>query len=369
MKKLFAFILLAFALSNTEAHADYMSGGTAAAQPLSSVLATGNTSGPHDLGLAGGQKLILDSATDSLYLWRNPSFPNAITYTGQLNTVQNSTIPGLYIDEYGTGQGAYIKTRQGSTSLYAYTTGGNDPAAVVYGSGKGLQVIADASSGTNPTAEIIGAAPAGTVLLGRGYSNASTTLLYDFQSNYPANHYHNISTLRSDGHMSLGNDAAVSDTVQLYMLDTATSGIYQQFENDGAGGVVWAGYADSSSPATSDVLLDIQAKGNAALATGSLAGRITFSWDDVGTNEDARMALYVADDGPVNTAALEVFGGATDTIRFDYIPQWADPGSKPTCDASTRGATFYDAGAPGAADTFEACLKDASNNYAWTTLK
>lgn len=41
--------------------------------------------------------------------------------------------------------------------------------------------------------------------------------------------------------------------------------------------------------------------------------------------------------------------------------------SQPTCAAGVRGAIFNIEGASGAADVFQVCLKDASNNYSWAT--
>lgn len=45
-----------------------------------------------------------------------------------------------------------------------------------------------------------------------------------------------------------------------------------------------------------------------------------------------------------------------------------DAGTKPTCDATTRGAIWYDAGGAGVLDTLEVCRKDAGDAYAWVSL-
>ena len=42
---------------------------------------------------------------------------------------------------------------------------------------------------------------------------------------------------------------------------------------------------------------------------------------------------------------------------------------RPRCDANTRGTTWYVAGASGVADTYQVCLKDASDAYAWVNLR
>jgi len=43
-------------------------------------------------------------------------------------------------------------------------------------------------------------------------------------------------------------------------------------------------------------------------------------------------------------------------------------GTKPTCEAATRGTLYYVAGGAGVADTYEACRKDAGDSYAWVAI-
>jgi hypothetical protein len=56
--------------------------------------------------------------------------------------------------------------------------------------------------------------------------------------------------------------------------------------------------------------------------------------------------------------ALEVNGG----IRLNTVT------AKPTCDATTRGTTWFTQGAAGVKDDFEVCAKDAGDAYAWRTI-
>jgi hypothetical protein len=42
--------------------------------------------------------------------------------------------------------------------------------------------------------------------------------------------------------------------------------------------------------------------------------------------------------------------------------------AKPACAAGTRGLLWYIEGGAGVADTYEACVKDAADNYAWTSV-
>lgn len=43
-------------------------------------------------------------------------------------------------------------------------------------------------------------------------------------------------------------------------------------------------------------------------------------------------------------------------------------GTKPACNSSTRGTLYYVAGGAGVADTYEVCVKDAADAYAWATI-
>ncbi len=63
------------------------------------------------------------------------------------------------------------------------------------------------------------------------------------------------------------------------------------------------------------------------------------------------------------TAMLDVKGSA----KVENL-QWETTASRPTCNLSNRGKTWFVAGASGVADTFEVCRKDSSNTYGWVTL-
>lgn len=47
--------------------------------------------------------------------------------------------------------------------------------------------------------------------------------------------------------------------------------------------------------------------------------------------------------------------------------QYAD-GSRPSCDATHRGTTWYVAGGAGVKDTFALCGKDGGDTYAWQAI-
>ena len=73
--------------------------------------------------------------------------------------------------------------------------------------------------------------------------------------------------------------------------------------------------------------------------------------------KDTTLNLVVGGGSDSGAAKLQVTGGI----------QYAD-GSRPTCDATHRGSTWYVAGGAGAKDTFALCGKDASDAYAWQAI-
>ena len=73
--------------------------------------------------------------------------------------------------------------------------------------------------------------------------------------------------------------------------------------------------------------------------------------------KDTTLNLVVGGGADSGAAKLQVTGGI----------QYAD-GSRPTCDATHRGSTWYVAGGTGAKDTFALCGKNASDAYAWQAI-
>lgn len=67
-------------------------------------------------------------------------------------------------------------------------------------------------------------------------------------------------------------------------------------------------------------------------------------------------------------AVVDVWAGSAAQARLVGTGVRLVTGTRPTCDATTRGLLFYVAGGAGVADTCEVCRKDAANNYAWVSL-
>jgi len=83
-------------------------------------------------------------------------------------------------------------------------------------------------------------------------------------------------------------------------------------------------------------------------------------------------ALGTKDTGISRDAAgvISINDGITGTAYRDVKlrGQQYTTGTRPTCDSTNRGYTWYVAGGAGVADTFEVCRKDAGDAYAWVTL-
>ena len=73
--------------------------------------------------------------------------------------------------------------------------------------------------------------------------------------------------------------------------------------------------------------------------------------------KDSTLDLVVGGGDDSGAAKLQVTGGI----------QYAD-GSRPSCDATHRGTTWYVAGGAGVKDTFALCGKDGGDTYAWQAI-
>ena len=91
---------------------------------------------------------------------------------------------------------------------------------------------------------------------------------------------------------------------------------------------------------------------------GVIGWSSTLGWDganDLGLARSAAGVLKVTDG---STGAGKIQAGGLQFLT----------GSRPTCDASSRGMTWYVAGGAGVADTIEICGKAAADTYSWVAL-
>lgn len=158
---------------------------------------------------------------------------------------------------------------------------------------------------------------------------------------------------------------AVGGTTSAYggLRSTGTAGRLQAINGDGtalastfySGGFgAGGGLSDATPPI--HIGADIGSASGIGLASGYV-----LRWGPSATvaynNGDAGLARAAA--GRVRITNGGAGGGAV---------QIGDPGTRPTCDATTRGTVWTDAGGAGVADTVAVCAKDAGDLYDWRAI-
>jgi len=116
--------------------------------------------------------------------------------------------------------------------------------------------------------------------------------------------------------------------------------------------------------------IGVLGSGTTAAASGSIGVLATLNRNVVSPGVLSIVTALLADNGGV---AAPIFLARDNGATVVSIPngggiQWVDQGAKPTCDATTRGLVWYDAGAGGVADTVEMCGKAAADTYSWVAL-
>lgn len=133
-------------------------------------------------------------------------------------------------------------------------------------------------------------------------------------------------------------------------------------------------YTASSSTINNNFVLEGHKHANTSTGYGTglkFQGRSTTTADNdmirvAGVWTDATHASRSA------AAVFEVVNGAAalaEVGRFNAVGGLKiATGTKPTCNSTYRGTLYYVAGGAGVADTYEACVKDAGDSYAWTAI-
>lgn len=67
-------------------------------------------------------------------------------------------------------------------------------------------------------------------------------------------------------------------------------------------------------------------------------------------------------------AEVAVWAGSNAQARLVGTGVRLVTGTRPSCDATTRGLLFYVAGGAGVADTIEVCGKAAADTYSWVAM-
>jgi len=167
----------------------------------------------------------------------------------------------------------------------------------------------------------------------------------------------------STGATSVGDDAGCTWT------GTGASFVMQLGGKLGIGatpGSLLTLSGDSSAVSTVDALMKLIGTSTAGLIFGSLPSSPWGMY--LQTNNSGYPLLLqpafgkvgIGTESPAQT--LDV-AGITRSAGVQYAT-----GTRPTCDATARGTTWYVAGGAGVADTLDVCRKDAADAYAWVTL-
>jgi hypothetical protein len=157
--------------------------------------------------------------------------------------------------------------------------------------------------------------------------------------------------LKGDGTWSTcGSGTPAGSTTQL------------QFNNAGAFGGA-SNFLFTS--ATGQVTLNQAGNGNNALygkrvTDSAPTGNFILFQNQAGSADLFKVAV----DGAVT---LNTATGTQDVLTVQNAIQLTT-GTRPTCNAATRGTLWYVAGGTGVADTFQACIKSAGDVFNWTSL-
>lgn len=99
--------------------------------------------------------------------------------------------------------------------------------------------------------------------------------------------------------------------------------------------------------------------------TGSYVSSRTVS--DGAANSVTEDASVVAGEPLLQRTSNNGTNSTTETVAATG-PFTTTTGAQPTCDATTRGHVWRTEGGVGVKDTYEVCLKDSTNTYAWRSL-
>lgn len=108
-----------------------------------------------------------------------------------------------------------------------------------------------------------------------------------------------------------------------------------------------------------------QSDGSVAVNLNDYTGGVHYT---ILTTLDGMMKLSGASTVGVkpDTDSTGTIGAASARFLVGYFG--AAVGSRPTCDATTRGGTMTIFASAGASDTFQVCMKAAADTYAWRTV-
>lgn len=261
---------------------------------------------------------------------------------------QAYTLPASCLDYDGDGT-CEVYTDGASVSLDPDDGGAGAPLLIVHSSGI-------------PTAQVSGV---NLFSFGGGASiyspNASGWVLTRDAASLTAP---NIRLSRGDINTGLGADG--SDTISLVA---------------GGQNVLQADYSASSNNVTisaaagqlTDVLTIKDSSGAEVMAFDPETPALTIS--------DAGNTMEIREDAILGPDIWTIYRGLTARMtftgtevesdirhRFQGALNLDDPGTRPTCDSTTRGYLWFDEGGAGVADSFALCAKDSGDAYDWRVI-
>lgn len=126
-----------------------------------------------------------------------------------------------------------------------------------------------------------------------------------------------------------------------------------------------SGYFSGASPSTSNGVTTASNLTFVGVRSGLGSATQRSNSTAIGANAyvDANNRVVLGDG-----AVVDVWAGSTGQARLVGTGIRLVTGTRPTCDATTRGLLFYVAGGAGVADTCEVCRKDNADAYAWVSL-
>lgn len=219
-------------------------------------------------------------------------------------------------------------------------------------------------STAKPTLDGTGTVTAGSVLVGNGTAAApslafasepGTGLMFATTGTFITRN--GVQYWYFDGNIPRFNN---SSTGQIgWSSGGVTSAADTIVSRGAAAATLQLGAANAASP----VAQTLQAQGGSGT---NIPGATLTIRPGAGTGSATGAALIVQT--PTATGSGTTAQTQTERARFSESGFKLASGTRPTCDASTRGAIFYVAGGAGVADTCEVCVKSALDAYAWVSL-
>jgi hypothetical protein len=298
-----------------------------------------------------------------------------LTATGTYNalTLTHSAIGSgspLYCTTSGTGDCIHALSSVGSggiAAIYGEASGNGVAAMYAKGTGNGsIGLLAESSNAPGNGSVYLWQKGTGELLAGQR-TNATAGNLIDFTQRKDGQDVR-VFLLDELGRMAMGQGVAIDPFNMLYASSSiAMGGIKLETSDGGNQGPYITLYHNSGSPSAADKVGTLQFIGEDNLGNQTTYAQFQGGINNLnGASSSGSARINVLNAGSFETA-VDIYGGATDTVKFNYAPMLAvQGGAQPTCDSTIRGTLWLmDSG--GGVDTIEACVSTAGG-YSWETV-